>query len=206
MKAGSPGPLCFGNNWHRWLLDFHCCDSVRSDQIMFTINRSEVTRRYEVGNEHMACQDISGNDVMIILVVYFMVLALSLFIILMIAVQGWCVNKVWSWNLDWVNSKSVRTVLNKDLWKEVTDIKWELKSLPISKRTIGLSCTVVAHSFKPQWPQWFVLLSEFQYFIYIHHNCLFLPRITFTVGHSWTFLTTQLHYSAHAVLHLKVLG
>lgn len=108
---------------------------------MFTINRSEVTRRYEVGNDHMACQDISGNDVMIVLVVYFMVLALSLFIILMIVVQGWCVNKVWSWNLDWVNSESVRTVLNKDLWKEVIDIKWELKSLPISKRKIGLSST-----------------------------------------------------------------
>lgn len=28
-------------------------------------------RRYEVGNEHMACQDISGNDVMISSIVYF---------------------------------------------------------------------------------------------------------------------------------------
>ena len=28
-------------------------------------------RRYEDGNEHMACQDISGNNVMIISQVYF---------------------------------------------------------------------------------------------------------------------------------------
>lgn len=47
LKVGSLGLLYFGNN--QWL-DCHCFDSVRSDQIIFTVNGATVVGRYKVGN------------------------------------------------------------------------------------------------------------------------------------------------------------
>lgn len=61
-EASGLAPPCFGNKRDRWLPDCHRYDSVTSDQIMFTINRAEITRRHQGGNEHVIRQTVSGAD------------------------------------------------------------------------------------------------------------------------------------------------
>lgn len=96
VEAGGLAPPCFANRRDRWLPDCHRYDSVTSDQIMFTINRAEVTRRHQGGNEHVIRQTVSGadgsNNLEVNLISFFFP-ALSLSIVLIIAAQGLCRKK-----------------------------------------------------------------------------------------------------------------